>query len=372
MALRFSPPTHPLTAADRWCLAAAFGGRDATTAVPPDGNVFARAAQLDLLERIGSRQDESVLSSAFGQEKLRLARAAQLESLRSHHRIRRTLEDHIVPVLGAHECFGVLLKGPALVRAGFSSERGRPSGDVDVLVPRAQAHAIQDDLIGRGFVVEGIEEGHQLPLLRHSEYASVEVHTTMPGVRWTGDSTFCTAETLVERDALDWVISRTLALPHAELLLAHAIAHGYVYHGASPAHYPLLRMVSDVADLFAAKGPSLLDLAWRWLERDMTAEEVWAVAGLALVLAAGEVPSPSAPPAMLLQHILAAADRTDYVEALRWHRVFHRPSDGPWLAELWRGFAGARLRYQQERRSWPAALAGELWRTIATQRPRTK
>ena len=85
----------------------------------------------------------------------------------------------------------VIAKGGALLLLDAVPAGARNVGDLDVLVPKGEARALQAALIDGGWIESDLpESGHQLPILGHRSGVAVEVHTALPGVRFgTGDAT---------------------------------------------------------------------------------------------------------------------------------------------------------------------------------------
>ena len=83
----------------------------------------------------------------------------------------------------------VLLKGGAYLMAGLPAARGRVSGDLDILVPRARIDEVEQAMIAHGWeslVTDSYDEqyyrqwSHQVPPLRHAERDSeLDLHHTI-------------------------------------------------------------------------------------------------------------------------------------------------------------------------------------------------
>jgi hypothetical protein len=107
----------------------------------------------------------------------------------SNHTLLRYEANRVVHALRDIDVPVVLLKGGAYIMAGLPPARGRVSGDLDILVPRARIGEVEQAMIAHGWVSlvsDSYDEhyyrewSHQIPPLRHGERDSeLDVHHTI-------------------------------------------------------------------------------------------------------------------------------------------------------------------------------------------------
>ena len=121
----------------------------------------------------------------------------------------------------------------------------------------------------------------------------------------------------------------TAIWPSDEVMLAHVLVHGIAQHGLSPHGYPMARMLADVQDLGA--DDQVWQNACRWIERDVSREEVEAAAGLAERLAAGEDPAEVAVvedgAGTMLRHLVAGVLDEGYAHSMKFRSLTDKPRD---------------------------------------------
>ena len=186
-----------------------------------------------------------------------------------------------------------VLKGQALVLGGFAPDGGRPSSDLDLLVPEAKLDALQKELLRREFIVAGEAYEHQAPGLRHAGGGMIELHRVLPGVRLEPkrSATFGTlaAAGLLAPPPSAMTLRRRgdLRLPRRELLTAHALVHAIAQHGLAPAVFPGFLFLGDLVDLAfrGSGGRATLAAIVPWIESEVSYEEASAALDLATALA---------------------------------------------------------------------------------------
>lgn len=167
-------------------------------------------AQADHSETISLNRWDKLLRAARASELLgilghRLERAGRLDAIptvvRQHLSGASVVAEHrkrlgltVVRSLGEvlvdrFECPLVLLKGLAYVAQDLRMSAGRMFDDVDIMVPRSQLGAVEDALLGDGWVTEKPdpydqryyrEWSHELPPMRNPRYAmQLDVHHTI-------------------------------------------------------------------------------------------------------------------------------------------------------------------------------------------------
>lgn len=202
-------------------------------------------------------------------------------------------------------------------------------GDVDVLVPEAEAEGLQKALINRGCqAVDAPVSDHQLQWLNHPSGLGIEVHTVIPGVRFKGTSS-ATLQEVLEGDAGHQLDKQPgeVFVPRVWLLMAHLLVHGIAQHGLKPESYPATRMLADLQDVVPERGR--WDLAMPevmpWIERDVTEEEVTACRDLANDLSMGVDPAglitSDSREGKYLRHVIAASTDPEYGKAIRLHSL---------------------------------------------------
>ncbi len=326
MDARWQPPALAFPPERRWAFVRAFGPLDARLAGAFDGAVAARVAlALDLGARIGARVSLQRLSDELGRAPALLVFQAQARAA-ERSRALLDLARELALLAAAERVPLVFLKGAALLLGGVSAPEGRPLGDVDVLVSSSQAQPLARALRARGFRDADVpDRPHQLRPLIDPFGRVLELHRHVPGVRVHGDG--------VTFEALHaWGGCQRLAslpgdarLPVAELLAAHAVAHGIVQNGHAPHAYSLTRVLGDALDLGLARDDELAQRAFALLDGGVTATEWEALRELARALDAGQAAlfeeagsaDGARPAATLLRHVAAAALDEDYRLTLR-------------------------------------------------------
>ncbi len=338
-AFRFDPPEVAPTPALRWVLARAYAARD-TALAETEGDAAAELAlRFGLAARIAARQSPEQLVGELGAEaatKIRrqrsLATAQELRLLETLAAVDAAAADLRVPYAP--------LKGQALVLGGFAPEGGRPSSDLDLLVPEGKLDALQKELVRRGLEVAGEAYEHQAPALRHASGGVVELHRIVPGVRLEAKKS-ATFEALAAAELLGPPVAPMrfrprgdLRLPRRELLAAHALAHGIAQHGLAPAAFPGFLFLADLVDLAfrGSGGRATLATIAPWIARDVSFEEAEAALALATALAAADATlfdPPRSSARLLLDHFHAGLTDPRYATSLK-TRLLERPlSDKP-------------------------------------------
>lgn len=316
---RLVPPSTPRTPEIGWVLRRAFGPDDAPVPVVDGPLAATLARRFDLASRIAERTDPGVLAREVGDAAANDLRSAMRGAAGRELLLRETAADLARRALrlGAPIVF---LKGFALTSLGVARPGSRFLGDLDALVDDGPRGALVDELLREGWTTKGgTAADHQEAPLFSPAGAMVELHRYVPGVRRSGsDQDLRAAE----------VAASALGEPHPNLegaflpapapLLAHALVHGLVQHGAAPESYPLFRFLADVADLRRAH-PNLdgasLAAAGLGLE-GLDGDDLGAVFGLVEDLVAGREPA-AAGPRRLLDHVVAGTLLPDYVLALK-------------------------------------------------------
>ncbi len=346
---RFEPPEVPVTPALRWVLARAFASRDTHLAETEGDAAVALARTFAVAARIASLQPQDRLTGELG------PRAAA--DLKRERALATAQEMRLGAALAAVDATAAELgvpyapiKGQALVLGGFAPDGGRPSSDIDLLVPAARLDALQNELQRQGFTVAGEAYEHQAPALRHTGGGLVELHRMLPGVRVDGKRP---ATSSASYDALaaagllgpppssmSFRPRGDLRLPRREVLTAHALVHALAQHGFAPAVFPGFLFLGDLVDLGfrGTAGRATLAGIAPWIEREVSYEEAEAALDLATALAAGESElfesSAGAGAArsrarLLLDHFHAGATDPRYALALKTRLLEHPLSDKP-------------------------------------------
>lgn len=341
-APRLDPPPVALRPELEYVLARAFGPVGRSAGHPPPQRALSLARALDLEGRLAARNDLQRLADELG-------RAAAIELLArrallaAQARARAGLLSEMERLSAAVGVPCAPLKGAALERRGVVPEGARRAGDLDLLVPQADAPRLARALREHGLEPTGHPgHHHQLPPLRTREGHVLELHVEVPGLgppggRWQE----LLAGGLLEREPEAGPLAHG---PTPRLLAAHAIVHGLWQHALSPESYPPARALADLADLHAAGLlPGAAALA-PLVEPLVPRTRLEALLGLVALLCAGERVDPAAPlvesPGRLLDHVLAASLDAGY---------------------------RARLRRRERLSSLcsPAHLPGALWRALA-------
>jgi len=338
-AFRFDPPEVPVTPALRWVLARAYAAGDTALAETEGDAAVELALRFGLAARIAARHSADRLVGELGS-----AAAAQIKRQRAlvtaqEMRLLETLTE----VDGAAADLRVpyaLLKGQALVHGGFAPEGGRPSSDLDLLVPEGKLDALQKELVRRGLEIAGEAYEHQAPALRHSSGGVVELHRIVPGVRLAAKKS-ATFDALAAAEllgppaaAMRFRPRGDLRMPRRELLAAHALAHGIAQHGLAPAAFPGFLFLADLVDLAfrGSGGRAALATIAPWIAKDVSFEEAEAALDLATALAAADATlfgAPRSPARLLLDHFHAGLTDPRYATSLKTRLLEHPLSDRP-------------------------------------------
>ncbi|MEZ5312295.1 MAG: nucleotidyltransferase family protein [Thermoanaerobaculia bacterium] len=332
-SFRFDPPAVAVTPELRWVLARAFGPPELAVRETEGLATTVLAARLGLAPRIAARNSPDRLAGELGAEA-----AAELRRLRS---LTVAQEMLLATALGAFDEVAAdlrisysPLKGQALVLGGYAPVGGRPSVDVDLLVPEGKLDPLQRELTRRGFTEVGQRYEHQAPALHHEGGGAIELHRVVLGVRpeakrSAGFDELVAAEYLFGAP-LHWPGANgkprgDVRMPGREILAAHALVHALAQHGLAPQAYPGLLLYADLLDLAFRDSPgrSMLATITPWIERAVSFEEAKAALDLATALAGGggellESAGAERPPARrLLDHCLAGAFDSRYAESLK-------------------------------------------------------
>lgn len=343
-----------------------------------DGDEAARVAlALDLAARIGARIALQGLADELGRgAALRLFAVHARQA--AHARALLALAVPLAEAAQAAQTPVVFLKGAALHLRGLARPEARPSGDVDVLVPEAQAETFAGVLRLRGFRVVDVPCGaHQLAPLVDAQARVVEIHRFLPNLRVPGAgpgrerASFEALDAAGALEALTELPGRagTLARP---LLAAHAVAHGLVQSGRTPHVYSLTRLLADVLDLGLAGDEDLARRAFAWIAEAVSEAEYQGLLALARRLEAADPVlfdeaerGEPRPEALLLRHVLAGALDGDYRRVLRAQAALGGEGRGPrgLLRSAWRAVAlsPAQVDALYGR---PAGPLGYAWRRL--------
>jgi hypothetical protein len=280
---------------------------------------------LDLLPRVAARTPPELLDQELGRDpadevraryRTTAALAVQAEGL--CRQLAETASGVGVPLF--------FLKGMALHLLGIVEFGARGSCDVDVLVPAARAEELQSLLLESGYRDMGMPASeHQLPPIVHPAGLVLEVHTMLWGVRMSGGGASATADSLVDAGRFQEVEAgdHVGRVPDREVLLCHALVHGIAQHGLSPMAYLMTRILADVQDfaLSPADWEAFAAGPQRWIETDVSRDEVEATASVVMKLADGEDPgliaAEDSGASRLLRHVVFGVLDSGYREALR-------------------------------------------------------
>lgn len=341
--LRFMPPPLRLTPELRWVLIRAFGP-PARAAPPADGAAaLAAARRLALAARIGAVHGRQALATEVGVEAAEGFHRSRIAAGFSELTVVALMRE-LAEVAAALELPLALVKFAALHVAGAITPGSRSAADLDALVPAAGADRLASALRERGFEPRPLwGQEHHVPTLFHPDRGAVELHLHLPGVSAPGtpepwrDGQFAGYRELATAGVLRSApgLAGAVSIPTAEVLAAHALAHGIAQHGWAPAAYPPMRMLADLIDL-GATGPAGGDLiagAERWLTSSVSAEEAAAARTLCIALTAGDLDALAEldGAARLLAHVVAGAFRDDYRRALKLHGTLSGLGERPSL-----------------------------------------
>ena len=332
-ALGFRPPALTLDAELEWVLKRALGPLDWSPAVPLAGTRAAEVAlRLDVAGRIAARHPRALLEREMGREAAHRLREQYVAVVAREALLERALDLVLEQAQNANvPC--ILLKYAALNRIGALRAGARSASDIDILVPQASAQRFQDALVGSGYQqVSEPESAHQLPILRDSNGALVEVHLHLPGVTLGAGQAFVHADDLISAGLTRQ--SGKALLPSPAIVTAHALAHGLVQHARSPHGYSPLKTFADLADLEQA-GHGAFEQAGAFLTAAMTEGDLTSALTLARALQRGDLETAMrGPPGVLLRHALASQLDRGYATRL-FLRMLTQP--GPTSAHLTAG-----------------------------------
>ncbi len=325
-----------------WMLRRAFGSPGAPApAAPADldpAAALALCGRFDLAGRVAARQGRPRLAAELGEEGGRGFARAQAAAAGMGMRL-SALASRLAEVAAERGIPLVFLKFAALELSGTLLPGGRSACDVDALVPEGAADELQAALAARGFTASGLPGlEHQLPALAGPE-GVVELHRMLLGVRLDGRRSAAWAD-LSREDLLSplTALPGRAAIPAAPVAAAYALVHGLGQHGWWPKSYSLFKMMGDLIDLVDLADTALWRRLGSWIAADVPPAEVEAVRLLARALAAGDDLAAwgesSAPPALLLRHLLAGLLDPGYERSLRLGLFRSSPSDRPAPARL--------------------------------------
>ena len=337
-SFRFDPPEVAVKPALRWVLTRAYAAPD-TVFAEIEGDAAAELAlRFGLAARIAARQSADRLVGELGAAAAAKIKRQRALSTAQEMRLFETLTEVDSAAADLRVPYAPL-KGQALVLGGFAPEGGRPSADLDLLVPEGKLDALQKELIRRGLEVAGEAYEHQAPALRHASGGVVELHRIVPGVRLEAkkSATFealAAAELLGPPAAVRFRPRGDLRLPRREVLAAHALAHGIAQHGLAPAAFPGFLFLADLVDLAfrGSGGRAALATVAPWIARDVSFEEAEAALDLATALAAADATlfdPPRSPARLLLDHFHAGLTDPRYATSLKTRLLEHPLSDRP-------------------------------------------
>ena len=351
---RFKPPRVGLEPEVRWVLSRALGPAEQAFSgpLPADLSLLGHAAEVFALQaRIGGRTPPGLLEREAGRElaeRLRNRTRGTAGAILMLERVCGEIAER-ARLLGLPLVF---LKGVAMHLTGMTPVGQRPLCDIDVMAPSARVGELQESLVAAGLEPIDLVPGeHQLQGLVHRSGLMVEVHRVMRGVRLGGQGS-ATAEELLEAGLCSVApgLPAGCHVPSREVLIAHLLAHGLAQHGLDPDSYPMTRMLTDAQDMGIddARLDELLAGPYRWIERDVSVEEVAAVGSLVGRLRGGEDPAELAngddAAGRLLRHVVAGALDQAYRESIhlaglfdlvpaggRWSRFAHLLASSVWL-----------------------------------------
>jgi hypothetical protein len=338
-----------VTAEVRWLLWRAFGpaGEALSDAGDLDGDSVADLARrFDFAARVGARTNSETLAEELGSETARWFHQ-QHAGAAGRFLLAEPVCRQLAGAGGVLEVPLVYLKGAALQLGGMVSVGSRNMGDIDVLAPEDGARRLQEYLVKAGCEAFDVRESeHQLQYLTHRSGIGIEVHKIIPGVRLEGESS-ATADELIERRLVQQApgLDGDCYLPNDEVMLAHLLVHGVAQHGMTPSAYPMSRMLADVQDLKVAD--DVWEAAFRWIERDVSREEMEAVAGLVRRLGSGDDPQAVIASddgvGALLRHLLAGVFDESYAKSMKFRGLTAKPKDMGGVRSLATTMRGALL-----------------------------
>ena len=337
--VRFHPPPVAMSPAVLWMLRRAFGPPGVAAPAVDPAETLALCGRFDLAGRVAARQGRPRLVAELGEGGAAGFARAQAAAAGMGMRL-SALAARVAEAAAERSIPLVFLKFAALELSGALPPGSRSACDVDVLVPEAGAAALQAALVARGFTASGLPDlEHQLPAVAGPQ-GVVELHRVLLGVRLDGRGSATFAD--LEREGLLLPLPDLpghAAIPAPQVAAAYALVHGLGQHGWWPKSYSLFKMVGDLIDLGLIDGDAgKLPAVAPWIATDIPPAEVEAVRLLAEALAAGDDLAAwgesSAPPALLLRHLLAGLLDPGYERSLRLGLFRSTPSDRPAPARL--------------------------------------
>ncbi len=322
-------------------------------AAPLAGTKAAEVAlRLDVAGRIAARHPRALLEREMGPEAAHRLREQYVATVAREALLERAL-DLLLQQAQVSNVPCILLKYAALNRMGALRAGARSASDIDVLVPQASAQRFQDALLETGYQqVSEPESAHQLPILRDSNGALVEVHLHLPGVTLGAGQPFAHADDLLSAGLTRQ--SGKALLPSPVIVTAHALAHGLVQHARSPHGYSPLKTFADLADLEQA-GHGAFEQAGAFLTAAMTEGDLKSALSLARALQQGDLETAMrGPTGVLLRHALASQLDRGYATRL-FLRMLTQP--GPTSVHL---TAGRLLVLLREVWNWAGSWAASL------------
>jgi len=316
---RFSPPTFDLPDEAQWPLLAAFSPSALRAPAHLDpSKILEWSHLLALRERIAAIHGSDALASALGPIPAEALMKNQRQTA-GRSLLLIELARLIANSAGRLGTPIVLVKGIALLVADITPLGSRGIYDVDALIPRTKAQPLADDLVAQGLARATVHESSQhLPALIHPRMGVTEIHVSLREVHIDSKADAC-FEDLERQELLSVAPDPENALvPSADLLAAHALAHGIAQHGRSPQGYPFFRMVADLQDL-ASPGHglrSVLENARPFISQSVSARELRAVLELEEHLRHGSIPT-EGDGAALLRHTIGDYLYPDYRRSLK-------------------------------------------------------
>ena len=325
---RFCPPNLSLNPNVHWALLRAFGPPEATgPAIQNPSDMAKIARRLGITTRIFSHCSSGTLRRELGalydesahQMQVTVARGLALE------RCLRVVDS----VAQASEVPYALVKGAALTRVGTTPVGLRGACDIDILLAGHHASCLHSAMKHKGFREKTpTHPHHHYPMLIDDAGGAVEIHTSLPHVRFEPSERDLTFQRLLDANRLvpAPALSGCAHVPVPEVLLAHAIGHGIAQHGFVPQSYPLLRLVADAIDLDIIGNGDRISRALSWVQPDVSEQEVYALRELAESLAAGNVESvwsDEGPAGCLLRHMVCGSLDERYCNGLKIYQAVH-------------------------------------------------
>ena len=205
----------------------------------------------------------------------------------------------------------------------------RDACDIDVLLSVHDAPRLHSTLKDRGFREKTpTHPQFHYPMLIDDSGGAVEIHTSLPHVRFGSNEREVTFDQLVETNRVTSAadLSDRAHVPIPEVLLAHAIGHGIAQHGFLPQSYPLFRLVADAIDLDIVGNRERMAQALSWVQPDVSKQEVLALQKLATLLTMGSVETAwmdNGPVGRVLRHMVYGSLDDRYCSGLKVYQALH-------------------------------------------------